>query len=450
MPARSGLVRNTAWMLLGRGLIIIVQAAYFILLARALGVTQYGAFVGAVAIATILSPFSTLGSGNLLIKHVARNRSAFRQSWGDALITSFVSGGALTLLGVIAASVILPNSVSWKLVLPIATAELVCGRTIEVASHAFLSIEDVRMSSTVLVALSTCRMLAAGVLMLVYHHGSAVDWAVLYLISSAIPCLGAIIAVSSMVGMPVFGYSLRWSELREGFYFAIGYSAQTIYNDIDKIMLVRLVGLQPAGIYGVAYRLVNVVCAPIGALLYAAYPRFFQHGHQGLDACLRFARKLVARSAAFGLVGSLGLFVGAPLLVPIIGPQYAESVGALRWLAPIVLLRSIHYFAADTLTGSDHQGLRSLIQALVAIVNVALNIVVLPRYSWRGAAWTSIFSDGVLLLALCTALLILTRSSRRRSSADSATHPESLLEAATVSPQRPGLLKVASEDDNVE
>lgn len=436
-------------MLLGRGLMIVVQAVYFILLARALGATQYGAFVGAVAIATILSPFSTLGSGNLLIKHVARNRSAFRQSWGDALITSFVSGGALTFLGVIAASIVLPNSISWKLVLPIAVAELVCGRTIEVASHAFLAIEDVRMSSTVLVALSTCRMLAAGALMLVYDHASALNWAVLYLISSAIPCIGAIITVSSMVGMPVFAYSLRWSELREGFYFAISYSAQTIYNDIDKIMLVRLVGLQPAGIYGAAYRIVNVACAPIGALVYAAYPRFFQHGHQGLDACLRFARKLVARSAAFGLVGALGLFFGAPLLVPIIGRQYAESVEALRWLAPIVLFRSIHYFAADTLTGSDHQGLRSLIQVSVAVVNVALNWVILPRYSWRGAAWTSIFSDGVLLLALCAAVLILARSSRRRSSLGSATDPDSLMEDATASPQRLGLVKIASEGDDV-
>jgi O-antigen/teichoic acid export membrane protein len=40
----------------------------------------------------------------------------------------------------------------------------------------------------------------------------------------------------------------------------------------------------------------------------------------------------------------------------------------------------------------------------VALLNVGLNIVVLPRWSWVGAAWTSLASDGALLIAVYLAV----------------------------------------------
>ena len=44
---QSTLARNSTWMFLGYGVRIIVQAGYFVLIARALGPREYGAFVGA-------------------------------------------------------------------------------------------------------------------------------------------------------------------------------------------------------------------------------------------------------------------------------------------------------------------------------------------------------------------------------------------------------------------
>ena len=74
------------------------------------------------------------------------------------------------------------------------------------------------------------------------------------------------------------------SELREGFYFSAGLSAQTIYNDIDKTMLARLGTLDATGIYGAAYRLIDVSFVPLSSLLAATYPIFFQKGTDGIPA----------------------------------------------------------------------------------------------------------------------------------------------------------------------
>jgi O-antigen/teichoic acid export membrane protein len=77
------------------------------------------------------------------------------------------------------------------------------------------------------------------------------------------------------------------------------------------------------------------------------------------------------------------------------------------------VLKSIHYFLSDTLTGAGHQGLRSAIQTGVAIFNVLINFWLIPTYSWRGAAWSSIASDALLALTVGTVVFILSRRSQR-------------------------------------
>src|ERR1700747_422734 len=84
----SRLARNTVWMSMGQGLRLIIQALYFVVIARSLGAANYGAFVGVVALVGIAYPFATLGSGNLLVKNVARDPSLFSLYWGRALVTT--------------------------------------------------------------------------------------------------------------------------------------------------------------------------------------------------------------------------------------------------------------------------------------------------------------------------------------------------------------------------
>ena len=86
-----------------------------------------------------------------------------------------------------------------------------------------------------------------------------------------------------------------------------------------------------------------------------------------------------------------------------------NAVGAIRWLSLIPFFRSVHYFAADALTGAGHQGLRSAVQVFVALFNVLLNFWLIPAYSWRGAAWSSLASDGLLMVLLWVAVWHLAR-----------------------------------------
>jgi O-antigen/teichoic acid export membrane protein len=107
-----------------------------------------------------------------------------------------------------------------------------------------------------------------------------------------------------------------------------------------------------------------------------------------------------------------GLLLCASAVPYVLGPEYAETTLALRWLSPLPLLKATHYFLADSLTGAGHQGLRSGIQAGVALFNVVINLWLIPRYSWMGAAWSSIASDALLAISVGTAVYVLSRSTR--------------------------------------
>ena len=122
---------------------------------------------------------------------------------------------------------------------------------------------------------------------------------------------------------------------------------------------------------------------------------------------MRHSRRLLVRIIPYSLFASVALLLGAPLVPHILGHQYADITEALRWLALLPVLKTLHYFIADALTGAGHQGTRTLIQIGVAAFNVLINLWLIPAYGWRGAAWSSIASDGLLALTLMVVVTYL-------------------------------------------
>jgi O-antigen/teichoic acid export membrane protein len=48
----------------------------------------------------------------------------------------------------------------------------------------------------------------------------------------------------------------------------------------------------------------------------------------------------------------------------------------------------------------------------VAVFNILINLWLIPAYSWRGAAWSSIASDALLACLMGSAVFVLSRRSR--------------------------------------
>jgi O-antigen/teichoic acid export membrane protein len=241
-------------------------------------------------------------------------------------------------------------------------------------------------------------LLAIGILVLTVHPVSLSEWVWAYLVSGILGTGYAVFRGTALWGRPKLQLSSLREDLSEGLFFSISTSATSIYNDVDKIMLGRFSDFVSTGIYSAAYRLIDVSMTPVRSLVSAAYPVFFKKGVGGIAATYPYAKSLIFKASMYGTAISASLWICAPILPLVLGRQYILAVPALRLLAPIPLLRCFHVFLADSLSGAGFQRTRTAIQVGVGLINVVANLFILPRFSWRGAAWTSVACDGLLVV----------------------------------------------------
>lgn len=379
---------------------VVVQGAYFVLIARSLGPDQYGLFVGVVAIVAVAAPFATLGAGNVLIRRVSLDPSQFSLTLGNALVITLASSGVLVGLTCLISVRTLPGAGVASIVALVAVSDLLLARLIDLAGQAYCALERLDRTAQLLVLPAVTRLAGAALLSAVNSKGTAASWARLYAACSLAAVGVTALAVRYELTRPSVARNEIGATVREGSYFSVALASQTVYNDIDKTMLARLASTAATGVYGAAYRVIDMAFAPIRALLASTYTSYFRAGAEGLSSSVRLSRKLLPAMVAYGLISGALLFLLAPLLPAVLGQDFRGVVSATRWLALLPAIRAVHYLAADALTGAGLQRARTRIQILVAAANVCINFWLIPAYGWQGAAISSLFTDGLLAALL--------------------------------------------------
>jgi O-antigen/teichoic acid export membrane protein len=406
----SSLARNAGWMLLGQGLSIVCQGAYFILVGRLLGSAQFGIYAGAVAMVSILGQYTLLGSHSVLLRYASQDPKSFALYWGNTLVTA-VTLGSLFVAFMTCAGPSLSHSYSRTMLLCVTLGDCVFAQLTTAAGYVFQAFEKMSFTAGLSVLVNLLRALLAGVMLLRLRHGTALEWAIAALIVSSIAASTALVLVSRLCGKPAFSMPLLQRRAGEGFVFALSYSTTGVYNNIDKAML-GYYGMNAAnGIYTMAYRVIDVCTMPIISIQGAAFPRFFRKGIGGVRNTAQYAARIAKRTAPLALVSALAMFVAAPVIPHLVGRSFGESVLALRWLCLLPFFRSFQLSAGDALTAAGHQKFRLGSQAAAAAFNFGVNLYLIPHYSWLGAAWSSLATDGMLAVFNWTVLLWLTGES---------------------------------------
>src|SRR5271165_5252953 len=235
---RGRLARNAGWMFLGQGVSFAVQACYFILLARLLGADEYGIFVGAAAAVSLLSQYSTLGSGLVLVRQVSRHNSEFPQYWGNALVTT-LSIGLLVILALAGLGNWMVGPASASVIVLVAVGECTCARVAEVGGQAFQAFEQLKLTALLTSLTSIARLVAAAGMVLVLHHATVRQWVVASLCVSGLSATVAVVLVTTRLGWPRVNLRLLRERALEGVGFSIAASTTSVYNDLDKAMLSR-------------------------------------------------------------------------------------------------------------------------------------------------------------------------------------------------------------------
>ncbi len=411
---QSSFAQDTLWILFGKLFNAVMQAAYFIIVARLLGKENYGSFIVITATASIIFPFVLWGGEHLLVKNVSTNRETFGTYWGNGLLLLTINGAIFTIALLLLSPILFSHDIRWGAILLILLADLICLALYDLGNKALMAADMINKSAQ-LGILNTCsKLLAALSLAVFFTNPSVTTWGYLYFASSAITATVSIVLVHKMVGYPRLLLSELKSNLVQGFYFSISSSASNINANLDKSMLGKLASVGAAGIYGSAYRFIDVGSVPMLALFGASYPRFFKHGASGIKGSLSFGKRLLPILSLYAIASVIGYWLLAPFVPSILGEEYQEAVEALLWLSPLAAIAPFQYLAADTLTGSGNQKARSIVQVGSAVVNVLLNILLIPQFSWKGAACATIISDSLRLVCLWGIVFILYRQATKK------------------------------------
>jgi len=416
---RSQLLSNATWMLSGQGVQLAGRMAYFIIVAHVLGPSGYGSFVACTALVATMAPFASCGTGHVMIKYAARNRAMLAPYFGNALLVTLVSGVVLMSFALLLRSIVLPPSATATMLIAVAIADLLGTEMTGICLQVFQALEQGRRYSQMLAVSTGMRLLAA--ILLTLSTPTAGRWAYLYAASAVLATISGLAVASWCCVPPEFRLTLFVPSVREGVHFATALASQSVYNDIDKTMLARLSTVESAAVYAVAYRFIEPAMMPIRSVGAASYPEFFRHGASGVTSTFGLARRILRRSVPYGITTTATLFLAAGLVPLVLGPAYQASAVALRWLCVLPAFKCVHVFLSDALTGANLQWQTSSAQIVVSIFNVLVNLWIIRAFSWRGAAWSSLITDGLLVLLL---YLIIRWNLRREREAAGAGLPQ--------------------------
>lgn len=409
--------QDSFWTFSTKAMTMVVQVAYFIMVARYLGSEDYGLFEGTKAIWAILFPFIGVGMGDILIQNVSRDSTKFSRYWGDTLLVFLLSVGIALVTIFPLITIILPT-VPPLFILLILLADIVGLKLCGLGQMAFVANHQIKRGSQYGMIYSFTKLIAALFLPLFPENQRLIGWGILYCVGSVVPALIMFILVQKKFGKPEFRLdSLPIDSFKQGFLFSLSNSASGVSAQLDRAMLVSLAHPVAAGIYSAGYRFIDMSRIPIFSIQSASYARFFKYGESGIQGTIGFTRKLLPLILVYGGVALIVLLSFSSFVPKLLGEEFAEASSVVIWLAPISLMYGLEYLASDSLTGAGFQGKRSFIQVLSAFLNVGLNLYLIPTYSWRGAIWATLITESLKTVFLWLIIVPIYRKQSR-------DHPE--------------------------
>ncbi len=206
----------------------------------------------------------------------------------------------------------------------------------------------------------------------------------------------------------------RASELlREAAPHMIGLIALMVYHRIDTLMVKVMVGDATAGIYAAGARLAEGLYFIPAVMASALMPSLLRARKTNPEVYQRRLDSYFKLNAALGYGMAIAGTLLAPLLVGLLfGPQYAATVGVLT----IYVWAAVPYFVGtvrqETFVAEGLIKLNLVMTLIGAVVNVSLNLYMIPRWAENGAAIATLISYTVAGLLAA----FLFRRSRRIAS----------------------------------
>ena len=366
--------------------------------------TEFGGYFIAIALTNLVASLTELGMQNPLIREMTLHPDQTRHYLGNALIVrcflSILAYGIMLISGIF-----LYTTEIVTMIVFLGLAEIV-NSIAQLYRCVFRAHEEMKYEAFTVIAERAIFLLISGTVILL-GYGLVIVCQVML----AAGCINLILSI---------GFTrLRFTQLRfqpstkivkvlmqQALPFAIGNLFNLLYFRIDAILLSKLSsdGVDANAWYGLAYTIANAFTILPGAFMMGAmFPvlsRAWEREKGRFPSASTFGMRWMVLT---GLPFAVGL---STLSFEIIGGVFTnytpDEIGkvatALQWLSWSGGLIFVTTAVLAVLRATDKRRAFSVLMGTTALLNICLNLYLMPRFSHVGAAIAMVISEAYVLV----------------------------------------------------
>ena len=393
MTTAKRIAKNSSFIFLGDAIGHILQLVLVVYLVRYLGAVTFGKYAFAFAFTSLFMILSDLGLSTLSIREIARDTSKAGEYLTNISITKFILS-LITIVLIIVTINLMHYPQDTTLAVYIVGGVTVFTSFITSFRSIFRAFE--RMEYETITRIAERLLIFGSVLPILFLGYGLIEVVSAMLIAQALIFMFTLAIIIKKFTRPVlsFDFSLCKTLIKAALPFGLASVFTVIYFQTDTVMLSIMKGDAVVGWYRAAYGLVMGTLFIPGAVVGALYPVLSRYFTSSKDSLMVVYEK----SFKFLLMLAVPLGIGTTLLADRIiiflyGEEFAPSIIALQiliWVASILFIYSI---VGYTLASINKQLVDTHITGISALLNVGLNLLLIPTYSYVGAGIASIVSQ---------------------------------------------------------
>ncbi|MFA6537528.1 MAG: flippase [Patescibacteria group bacterium] len=391
--------RNTAFLTASYIWQKLLSFVYFVLVARFIGVEDLGKYTFAISFATLFAVFIDFGFNSAIIRESAKN-SDNNQKFFSTILTFKVLISVLTYLVVVVAVNLLNYPVLTKSLVYLAGIPMVFDQLSNTFWSFFRGARNLKYESWNIV-FNQIIVLVVGTIVLFSKLPLAFLMAP-FLAASFFSVCFSLFCIMKKLDLKmkfIFDKKIFIDLFKIALPFALIALFSRVYGYIDSIFLSKMSGDSAVAYYNVAMKIpfaLQFIPASLSAAVFPAFSFHFANNREQLKYTFEKVSKftaLIAMPVSFGVA-----FVAPTIIKMFYGAKYEASILPLQILMLGLYFVFINFILGALLNATDRQFTNTKIVFGVMILNVVLNLILIPKLSFIGSSIVFLCSHSLLML----------------------------------------------------
>jgi O-antigen/teichoic acid export membrane protein len=403
LPIPGLVAYNTVFRVGARVLGALLSMATYALLARYLGVEVFGQLIIVITYGAFFALAMDFGLYLTTVRDISKEPDRAEELLA-ANAGLRVAVGLLLLVGIAVVSSVLPyaKEVRWGLLI------FALSVFIESISSGYTPILQAKLRLDFIGIIDVVNRLAIFGLMyvLIRSGGSFLLLISVYVLASLLNLILSLLFAKRFVRVTLRWDPAVWREtMRKALPLWLVLAIGTIHFRVDTLILSFLKGSSDVGIYGLSFKVLELVLIFPALFLGSVFPlmsEYVVHHREKLTTLMQKSFEILLM-LSLPIIGAT--LILAPKLVSLLGGgEYGPAALALRILILATAFSYLNGLFVHLIISLELQKRLFVTITLTVLVNVLLNFLLIPRYSYNGAAVATVISEGVgMVLSLAVA-----------------------------------------------